>query len=230
MSRYHRQITFPDIGLEGQSKLSQASVLIVGVGGLGSIISLYLSSMGIGKIGLVDGDSVSLTNLHRQIIYNNSDIEKSKVECAKHNLLNRNETVQIVTYNEYISKNNVDNICADYNIIVDGLDNNIARYIIDAYCSANKKPYIFGGIDGFVGQVSVFNYNGSGSYSNLYPEEQHPPYTTPLDKGVLAILPGVIGLLQANEVLKIVLGYGEVLKNKLLQYDLRTNKQEIFDV
>jgi adenylyltransferase/sulfurtransferase len=226
MERYHRQILLPEISNQGQQKINNAAILVVGVGGLGSIISLYLTSIGVGRIGLVDGDIVSMNNLHRQILYNTSEIGKSKVDCAKNNLLLKNDSVIIQTFDCYLDDLNVEQIAENYSIIIDGLDNIKTRYIIDDYCRKNKKPYIYGGITDFSGQISVFNYNGSKSYSDLFPRLENPNENIyKSESGVLPILPGIIGLLQVNEAIKIITGFGEVLANKLLQYDVKNNSQ-----
>ena len=226
MERYNRQIILEQIGTTGQKKLLDAKVLIVGMGGLGSPISLYLTGAGVGTIGIIDCDKVSLNNLHRQILYNELEIGLPKTEQAKKRLNAINSDVNIIIYNEYLTIDNIEKIFADYDIIIDGVDNFRTRYLIDDECKKQNKPYVYGAIKEFVGQVSVFNYNGGVSYSKVFTNSKDE------DKvyGLFGTIPGIIGVLEANEVIKIITGIGEVLSNKLLQYDLLTNKQEIFDL
>ena len=226
MERYNRQIILDQIGTIGQKKLLDAKVLIVGMGGLGSPISLYLTGAGVGTIGIIDCDKVSLNNLHRQILYNELEIGLPKVEQAKKHLNSINNDVHIITYNEYLTSSNIEKIFADYDIIIDGVDNFKTRYLIDAECKKQGKPYIYGAIKEFIGQVGVFNYNGGLSYSDVFANsvDEDKVY------GLFGIIAGIIGMLEANEAIKIITGIGEVLSNKLIQYDLLTNKQEIFNL
>ena len=155
--RYARQIMLPEIGLSGQQALARASVLIVGAGGLGSPISLYLCTAGIGRIGLIDGDTVSESNLQRQILYTENETGRNKVECAKQTLSSRNESCRIDIYPHFLTEENAREIIEPYDIIVDGCDNYATRYLIDDWCSRLQKPYVYGSIEGFKGQVSIFN-------------------------------------------------------------------------
>jgi len=224
--RYNRQIILPEIGTTGQQKLLDASVLIAGVGGLGSIISLYLSAAGIGTIGLVDGDNVSITNLQRQILYNTTNIGKPKVKCAKEHLQKLNEEIQINTYDCYLDETNIVQIASKYDIIIDGLDNSTTRYLLDNISKKQNKPYIYGGIREYIGQVSVFNYHCGNSYADLFPQQ------IPDKKiyGLFGVLAGIIGTLEANEAIKIITNTGTILSNKLLEYNIRTNTQTIFEI
>jgi adenylyltransferase/sulfurtransferase len=224
--RYKRQIQLEDIGVEGQKKLQKAAVLIVGVGGLGSAISLYLAAAGIGKIGLIDDDFVSLSNLQRQILYSEAEIGLPKVKCAKNRLNQLNSETNIEIFDAKFDKKNAKNLTEKFDIIVDGSDNFATRYLINDICVELGKPYIYGSIEEFSGQVSVFNYNfneniKSKNYRDLFPNETELINgKTTISNGVLGVLPGIIGSIEANEVIKIITGTGEVLANKLFTIDL----------
>jgi len=225
IERYNRQIILPNIGTTGQQKLLSASALIVGVGGLGSIIALYLTAAGVGRIGLIDGDNVTLSNLQRQIIYQTTDIGQPKVVSAKKHLLQLNPEIKINSFNCFLDESNINEIASQYDFIIDGLDNIRSRYLIDSFCKKHQKPFVYGAVSDFVGQVGVFNFEGSRSYSDLFPDIETEPQST----GIFGVLPGIIGSLQANEVIKIITGSGVILNNKLLEYDIRTNEQRIFN-
>ena len=222
MERYNRQIILPELGKEGQQRLQRAKVLIVGVGGLGSPIALYLTRAGVGTIGLVDDDVVSISNLQRQVLYSESEVGLYKAIQAKKRLEALNSDVQINAYPTRLTKDNAANIIHPYDIIVDGCDNFATRYLINDTCVQQGKIYVYGAIRAFDGQVSVFNYQGGPDYRHFFPDEAemlsmpHPP------KGVLGITPGMVGCAEAAEVLKIIGGYGEVLSGKLWMIDLKT--------
>ena len=170
--RYARQTMLPEIGEEGQKKLSQAKVLIIGVGGLGSPISIYLTGAGVGTIGLMDDDKFSVSNLQRQILYTEDEVGKSKVFCAEKRLKKLNNDICVIAYEEKLTKENAQSIIAEYDIVVDGCDNFNTRYIISDACEALKKVYVYGAICAFDGQVSVFDYKKGYSYRDLYPDEK----------------------------------------------------------
>lgn len=223
MERYNRQLLLPEIGEEGQARLRAARVLIVGVGGLGSPVALYLAGAGIGTIGLVDDDTVSESNLQRQVLYAEAEVGLSKALQAKKRLEALNSTLQIKAYPTRLTRDNAKEIFADYDIIVDGCDNFATRYVIDDTCALLNKVYVYGAIRAFEGQVSVFLYNKGGKrYRDLYPDKEemlsmpHPP------KGVMGVTPGLVGCAEANEVIKIICGYGDILAGKLWQIDLKT--------
>ncbi len=231
MERYERQLILPEIGLEGQEKLKKAKVLLVGVGGLGSPIALYLTGAGVGTIGLVDDDVVSASNLQRQILYNESEVGQFKVYCAKQRLKALNPEVQINTYPFRFVHDIAEELISDYDIVVDGCDNFATRYLINDICVRLNKIYVYGAIRAFSGQVSVFNYpGGHTTYRTLFPEEEemlsmpHPP------KGVMGITPGITGCVEATEVIKIICGFGEVLSDKLWTIDLKTMRTEIISL
>lgn len=220
ISRYSRHLILPQVGLEGQLKLKNSKVLAVGTGALGSPILLYLAAAGIGTIGLVDFDVVEESNLHRQIIHTTNDIKKSKVQSAKEKLEALNPNSKIVTFNERLTSSNALNIIKDFDIVIDGTDNFPTRYLINDACVMLKKPFVYGSIFRFEGQVSVFNYDGGACYRCLFP---NPPKAGLVpscsEAGVLGVLPGIIGTIQTNELIKIILQIGEPLKNRLLSFD-----------
>lgn len=226
--RYIRQIMIPEIGEAGQEKLKNAKVLIVGIGGLGSPISLYLTAAGVGQIGLIDDDIVSKSNLQRQILYTEAEIGQSKVECACRRLSALNSSTRFETYPNRFTPDNANRLVSAYDIIVDGCDNAATRYLIDDVCSRFKKPYVYGAISEFRGQVSVFNYRGGSRYSDLYPRPEVIPPARP--GGVIGTIPGIIGCMEAAEVIKIITGYGEVLSGKLFLLDTQTLQHEIIEI
>jgi len=218
--RYSRHLLIPDVGLEGQKKLKAASVLIVGTGGLGSPVALYLAAAGIGRIGLVDYDVVGFSNLQRQVIHGESRLGDLKVESARERMLDLNPEIQIEVYNEVINSENAFRIAEPYDIIVDGTDNFPTRYLINDLCVLTGKTNVYGSIFRFDGQASVFAAEEGPCYRCLFPEPP-PPGLVPscAEGGVLGVLPGTIGSIQATETLKIILGIGEPLVGRLLLYD-----------
>lgn len=225
--RYDRQIMLPEIGKEGQHKLKQSKVLIVGVGGLGSPIALYLAGAGVGTIGLVDGDVVSITNLQRQVLYTEEELGKSKAECALRHLSRLNGEIEIHAYSTRLTSENAKELISQYDIVVDGCDNFPTRYLINDICRELNKVYVFGAIGGFEGQVSVFNYQGNTDYRTLYPNEEELLSMPAPSKGVLGVTPAIIGSVEANEVIKVICGFGDVLTGKLWTIDLRTMQTHI---
>jgi adenylyltransferase/sulfurtransferase len=227
--RYSRHILMPELGVEGQKKLKQASVLLVGLGGLGSPLAMYLAAAGIGRIGLVDNDIVDETNLQRQVIYSNDQVGKSKLTSAKERLEGINPYIQIDTYETFLTAENAFEICIPYDMIIDGTDNFSTRYLVNDVSVLLGKPNIHGSIFRFDGQVSVFDSKEGPCYRCLYPEPP-PPGMVPscAEGGVLGILPGIIGMIQATEAIKIALGKGDILKGRLLIYDaLRMKFREL---
>ena len=225
--RYNRQILLSEIGLEGQEKLSKACVLIVGVGGLGSPISLYLAGAGVGTIGLMDGDIVDESNLQRQVLYSEQEIGLSKAEQASKRLKTLNDNIVFDVYTERLSKENATEIISKYDIVVDGCDNFATRYLINDTCVALNKIYVYGAIRAFEGQVSVFNFQGGPNFRTLFPDEEGMYQLPRLPKGVMGVTPGLVGCAEANEVIKLICGYGEVLSGKLWHIDLKTMESQI---
>jgi adenylyltransferase/sulfurtransferase len=218
--RYSRHLLIPEVGLEGQRKLKNSSALIIGTGGLGSPVSLYLAAAGIGRIGLVDYDVVDSSNLQRQVIHGTSTVGKLKVESARDKLVDLNPDIQVDIYNEPYTSENALRIAADYDIILDGTDNFPTRYLTNDVAVFLGKPNVYASIYRFDGQVSVFYAKEGPCYRCLFPEPP-PPGLVPscAEGGVLGVLPGTIGTLQATEALKVLLGIGEPLIGKLLLYN-----------
>lgn len=232
MERYNRQTLLPEIGEEGQARLQAAKVLIVGVGGLGSPIALYLAGAGVGTIGLVDDDVVSLSNLQRQVLYTEEELGDLKAICAAMRLTALNSTLTVNACPGRLSADNARALIAQYDIVVDGCDNFATRYLINDVCVEQNKPYVYGAICGFEGQVSVFNYGGDArkTYRDLYPDEAEMLHLPPPEKGVVGVTPALTGSVEATEVLKIICGFGEVLAGKLWTIDLRTLQSNIFSL
>ncbi|MCX4024828.1 molybdopterin-synthase adenylyltransferase MoeB [Endozoicomonas sp. SM1973] len=220
LSRYSRHLMLPEIGEAGQLKLKAARVLIIGVGGLGSPLSLYLAASGIGKLGIIDHDVVEESNLQRQILFTNNDLDAAKVLQAKAKLTALNPYVNISTYNEALTTDNALNIIKDYDLIIDGTDNFPTRYLVNDACILLNKPNIYGSIFRFEGQATVFHYQDGPCYRCLYPEPP-PPGLVPscAEGGVLGVLPGLIATIQATEAIKIITDTGESLSGRLILYD-----------
>ncbi|MDT8899247.1 MAG: molybdopterin-synthase adenylyltransferase MoeB [Thermanaerothrix sp.] len=218
--RYSRHLVIPEVGMEGQRKLKAASVLIVGTGGLGSPIALYLAAAGVGRIGLVDYDVVDESNLQRQIAHGTDRLGMLKVESARKRLLELNPFIQVDVYNEIFSSENAETIASGYEILVDGTDNFPTRYLLNDLAVLTGRPFVYGSVFRFEGQVSVFDARRGPCYRCLFPEPP-PPESVPscADAGVFGVLPGTIGTLQATEVIKLILNAGQPLIGKLLLYD-----------
>ncbi|MEM0445570.1 MAG: molybdopterin-synthase adenylyltransferase MoeB [Nitrososphaerota archaeon] len=218
--RYGRHLIMPEVGIEGQRRIKNARVLIVGAGGLGAPVSLYLTAAGVGKIGLVDFDEVDETNLQRQVIFTTPDVGRKKVDVAKDRLLKLNPHIEVETYDTQLSSDNALEIISNYDIVVDATDNFPTRYLLSDACVFLKKPLVYGSIFRFDGQVSVFHAEKGPCYRCLYPEPP-PPGLVPscAEGGVLGVLPGIIGSLQANETLKLIVGIGQPLIGRLLLVD-----------
>ncbi len=218
--RYSRHLLIPEVGLEGQRKLKAASILVIGTGGLGSPVALYLAAAGVGRIGLVDYDVVDYSNLQRQVIHGTSTIDLLKVESARQRMLDLNPDIQVDVYNEPFTSANAMRIAGDYDIIIDGTDNFPTRYLTNDLCVLLGKPNVYGSIFRFDGQASVFDARRGPCYRCLFPEPP-PPGLVPscAEGGVLGVLPGTIGTIQATEALKLILDIGEPLIGKLLLYN-----------
>ncbi len=218
--RYSRHLLIPDVGMEGQRKLKTASVLLIGTGGLGSPVALYLAAAGVGHIGLVDYDVVDRTNLQRQVIHGTSTVGQLKVESARERMLDLNPDIQVDIYNQAFTSENAMGIAEPYDLIVDGSDNFPTRYLTNDLCVLTGKPNVYGSVYRFEGQVSVFDARVGPCYRCLFPDPP-PPGLVPscAESGILGILPGTIGTLQATETLKLILGTGEPLIGRLLLYN-----------
>ena len=218
--RYSRHLILPEVGLEGQRKLKGAKVLMVGTGGLGAPLGLYLAAAGIGKIGIVDFDVVDVTNLQRQVIHGTKDVGRPKIESAAESMKDINPFLEIEKFEVPLTSENALDIIKGYDIVVDGTDNFPTRYLVNDACVLLNKPNCYGSIFRFEGQATVFHHDGGPCYRCLYPEPP-PPGLVPscAEGGVLGILPGIIGVIQATETVKIILGKGDSLSGRLLLYD-----------
>ncbi|HAB17967.1 MAG TPA: molybdopterin-synthase adenylyltransferase MoeB [Verrucomicrobiota bacterium] len=219
--RYSRHLILPEVGLAGQRKIRNASVLCIGAGGLGSPIAMYLAAAGIGKLGIVDFDTVDYSNLQRQILHSDADVGVSKAESAKASIRALNPNVEVVLYQTRISSENAFDLIRPYDIVVDGTDNFPTRYLTNDACVLLKKPNVYGSIFRFEGQASVFApHLGGPCYRCLYPTPP-PPGMVPscAEGGVLGVLPGIIGCIQTTEILKLILGKGDTLLNRLLLFN-----------
>jgi adenylyltransferase/sulfurtransferase len=228
--RYDRHLRLNEIGHEGQLKLKHASVLVIGAGGLGCPAIQYLAAAGVGKIGIVDGDSISLSNLQRQILFRTEDIGKLKAEIAGQFVRTINPNIDVKLYTEFLHQDNALDILSDWNIVLDCADNFASRYLVNDSCIILDKPWVFGAIYKFSGQLSVFNWKGSPSYRCLFPEapkEGESPSCSEI--GVVGVLPGMIGVWQASEAIKMICGIGEVASGKFMQLDLLNNQMTGFD-
>ena len=220
VKRYSRHLIMPEVGMEGQKKLKNTSVLCVGAGGLGSPLALYLTAAGIGRLGIVDFDVVDFSNLQRQVIHSTPDVGRSKLDSAKDKLEALNPNVVVETHNVRLSSENALDLFADYDMVADGTDNFPTRYLVNDACVLSGKPNVYASIFRFEGQASVFGLGEGPCYRCLYPEPP-PPGLVPscAEGGVLGILPGLVGLIQATEVVKLALGKGESLAGRLLLFD-----------
>lgn len=221
LQRYDRHISLSEVGIEGQLKLKKAKVLIVGVGGLGCPVAQYLSAAGVGEIGLVDHDLVDSSNLQRQILFGDKDIGKPKTEVARDRILGTNPTLKCTSYFERLDAKTAASLFKEYDIVVDGVDNFQTKYLINDACILTNKPMVSGAIYKYQGQLSTFNYKNGPSYRCLFPDRKAEEASCE-DVGVLGVLPGIIGTMQAAEVMKIILEIGAVLSGKLKVIDTLT--------
>ena len=213
-----------EIGITGQKKLKDSKVLVIGAGGLGCPVLQYITAAGVGSIGIIDFDVVDVSNLQRQILYSTNDIGANKAAAAKERLNALNPLINIIAYEYKLSNKNALELFSQYDIIVDGSDNFSTRYLVNDACVLTEKPLVYGAIHKFEGQVTVFNFEQGPSYRCLFPEAPSPDSAPNCSEtGVLGVLPGIIGVYQANEVLKIILGIGESLSGKLLLIDALKN-------
>jgi molybdopterin-synthase adenylyltransferase len=217
--KYIRQIMLPGIGLEGQEKICNAKVAVIGCGGLGCPVILYLASAGVGTIGLVDFDTVHITNLHRQVLFGEADVGHKKVEVAEYKIRQLHPRANIVVHDVMLDASNAESVISGYDLVIDGCDNFETRYIVNDACVKLNKPLVYGSILGFEGQVAVFNLNGSKHLRDLFPE---PPNAEDVpdcsENGVLATVPGIVGTIMANECMKVLIGKS-TLNDKFLLFN-----------
>lgn len=234
LERYNRQIKLQGFGIEAQRKLTSAKVLVIGAGGLGCPVLQYLTAAGVGNIGIVDDDRVSLSNLHRQILYNSDDVGKLKTEVALERLKAMNQEVQFTIFPERITIKNAVKIISQYDVVIDCSDNFPTRYLLDDICRILEKPLIFGAIFQYEGQIAVFNVKNKDDvthYRNLFPEPPNPGEVPDCnDAGVLGVLPGVIGTLQATEAIKLITEIGDGLINKLMTINILNYQTAVFEI
>jgi molybdopterin/thiamine biosynthesis adenylyltransferase/rhodanese-related sulfurtransferase len=231
LKQYNRQLILPELGINGQEKLKAAKVLMIGAGGLGCPVLQYLVAAGVGNIGIVDDDLVDASNLHRQILYSQADIGKAKAAIAKQKLQQLNPFVHLTAHQERVTHNNAAKLIDQYDLIIDGSDNFPTRYFVNDTCVALGKTLVFGSIFKFEGQVSVFNYQQGPNYRDVFPEApvgNEVPNCSEI--GVIGILPGIIGTYMANEAIKIICGFGEILSGKLLILNALDNSLSIFKI
>jgi sulfur-carrier protein adenylyltransferase/sulfurtransferase len=228
-TRFEKQISLSEIGIEGQQKISSAKVLVIGAGGLGCAVLPYLVSMGVGTIGIVDFDVINLSNLQRQICYKTCDVGKLKVEVMQKFLKDLNPNTEIQIFPERFDYFNAKLITEQYDIVVDCTDNFGARYVINDVCVLLHKPHVYAGIHKFEGQVAVFNFNNSATYRCVF-EENNQQGLSCEEIGVLGVLPGVIGNFQALETIKLILGIGNLLVNKILVYNVLTHQHQVLKI
>ncbi|RIV71326.1 HesA/MoeB/ThiF family protein [Flagellimonas aequoris] len=229
MNRYERQIKLQEVGTEGQDRLSRAKVLIVGVGGLGCPAALYLSAAGVGTIGLMDHDKVDATNLHRQVLFQESDLGKPKAVAAAEQLSKRSSEVVFEIIQEALTQENAQSIIDRYDIVLDGTDNFETKYLINDACILSKKPWVYASIYKNEGQLSVFNHQNGPSYRCLFPKTTRQNISCE-ETGVLGVLPGMLGIMQATEVLKMILGNGEVLSSKLKVFNIFSGAEQTINI
>ena len=224
--RYERHMIVPGFGEEQQEKLMNARILVIGAGGLGSAVLHYLAAAGIGCIGIVEFDSVTHSNLQRQILYTTHDLDSPKVEIAAERLMAINPYCQIITFGIRLTEENAEEIFDDFDLVMDCTDNYATRYIIDQTCEKLSLPMIYGTAQEAEGQVSLFHAEGAGSYTSLYPEEERQADDIPV--GVLSPMPGIVGSIQAMEAIKLITGYGKTLAGRLLTIDAKSMEFNIF--
>jgi adenylyltransferase/sulfurtransferase len=231
LQRYNRQIILPEVGLQGQNLLKNARVLMIGAGGLGCPVLQYLAAAGVGKIGIIDHDVIDISNLHRQILYNNADVGKPKATVAKQKLEALNPYINLQAYQEKLTAENAESIIGEYDVIVDGSDNFTTRYLVNDTCVNLGKPLVFGSIFKFEGHVAVFNHHNGPNYRDVFPEPPADDEVPNCDEiGVIGVLPGIIGTYMANEAIKLICGIGELLSGKLLTLNALDNSVVVFSV
>ncbi|WEK17492.1 MAG: HesA/MoeB/ThiF family protein [Candidatus Pedobacter colombiensis] len=230
LKRYDRQITLPELGVDGQQRLLNTRVLVVGAGGLGCPLLLYLVGAGIGHIGIIDDDIVDETNLHRQVLFQMSDIGRHKADVAAAKLQLFNPDVQFTAYPFRLTDKNAARLIGQYDLVIDGSDNFPTRYLVNDTCVSLNKTLVFGSIFQFEGQISVFNFNGGPDYRSIYPEPPLPDEVPNCgESGVIGTLPGIIGSIMANEAIKVICGFGEVLSGQLLVFNALNNETQRFN-
>ena len=228
LSRFTRHFSLPEIGIEGQEKLKNARVLVIGAGGLGSPLLIYLASAGIGTIGIVDDDVVSLSNLQRQVLYTTAEVGLKKVKIASLKLKALYPEIEVQTFDLRLDHENAESLLQDFDIVADCTDNYKTRTLIGQVSAKLNKPLAFASVLNYEGQISVFNYKGGPAFNDLYPNMPQDGIYKENEIGLLGVLPGIAGTLQANEIIKIISGSGEVISGKLLIFNIQENRFNLF--
>ncbi len=228
LSRFTRHFSLPEIGIEGQEKIKNAKVLVIGAGGLGSPLLIYLAAAGIGTIGIVDDDIVSLSNLQRQILYTTAEVGFKKVKIASQKLKALYPEIEIQTFDLRLDEESAESLFPDFDIVADCTDNYKTRTLIGLVSAKLKKPLAFASVLNCEGQISVFNFKGGPAFNDLYPSIPKDGIYKENEIGLLGVLPGIAGTLQANEIIKIITGYGEVISSKLLVFNIQENRFNLF--
>ena len=228
--RFTRHFSLPEIGRVGQKKLKNARVLVIGAGGLGSPLLIYLAAAGIGSIGIVDDDTVSTSNLQRQVLYTSAEVGKKKVVIAARKLSALYPETEIKTFDFKLNEENAESLLSNYDLIADCTDNYKTRELIGRVSAKLNMPLAFASVLNYEGQISVFNYRNGAVYFDLFPSVPKDGIYEEKDIGLLGVLPGIAGTLQANEIIKIITGYGEVLSGKLLVFNIRNNRFSLFKI
>jgi adenylyltransferase/sulfurtransferase len=230
LSRFTRHLSLTEIGNEGQVKLKNARVLVIGAGGLGSPLLIYLAAAGIGTIGIVDNDIVSISNLQRQVLYTTAEVGLKKVELAAQKLIALYPEIDIQTFDLRLDEINTENLLKDYDIIADCTDNYKTRELLGQVSAKLKKTLVFASVLNYEGQVTVFNYQNGPAYEDLFPHIPQDGIYKEEDIGLIGVLPGIAGTLQANEIIKIITGYGDVINGKLLVFNIQENRFNLFKI
>ncbi len=228
--RFTRHFSLPEIGRAGQEKLKNARVLVIGAGGLGSPLLIYLAAAGVGTLGIADDDTVSVSNLQRQVLYTAAEVGKKKAKLASQKLLALYPEIAIRTYDLRINEENAENLFRDYDIVADCTDNYKTRAILGRVSAKLKLPLAFASVLNYEGQITVFNYEGGPAYADLFPSVPEDGIYNENDIGLIGVLPGIAGTLQANEIIKIITGYGEVISGKLLVFNIQENRFNLFKI
>jgi adenylyltransferase/sulfurtransferase len=227
-SRFTRHFSLSEIGREGQEKLKNARVLVIGAGGLGSPLLIYLAAAGVGTLGIVDDDVVSTSNLQRQVLYTTAEVGLKKVEMASQKLSALYPEIDIQTFDLRLDEENAEQLFKGYDVIADCTDNYKTRALLGTVSAKLNKPLAFASVLNYEGQISVFNYNGGPVYADLFPSVPEDGIYKENEIGLLGVLPGIAGTLQANEIIKIITGYGEVISGKLLVFNIQDNRFNLF--
>jgi sulfur-carrier protein adenylyltransferase/sulfurtransferase len=230
LSRFARHFSLPEIGHDGQEKLKNARVLVVGSGGLGSPLLIYLAAAGIGNIGIVDDDTVSISNLQRQVLYSTSEVGLKKIEVASRKLSALYPDIEITTYDFRLNEANAEELLQNYHIVADCTDNYRTRALIGRVSAKIKMPLVFASVLNYEGQVTVFNYQDGPSYESLFPHVPQDGIYKENEIGLIGVLPGIAGTIQANEIIKIITGYGEVISGKLLVFNIQNNRFNLITI